>query len=82
MQNRMNRLSAIFGATAMAAASLTGAPAAAQTGSGTGDPAEPAYCYSTEGKYWYPCCHRWDPCTQIWVDSPLPPQEPPKSPDE
>lgn len=83
MRNGRKRMRGTFAGLALALASLTAAPAAAQSGSGTGDPSEPTYCYSEEGKTWYPCCNRWDACgTQYWVDAPPPPKEPSVRPEE
>jgi hypothetical protein len=84
MRHGIRKASATFGAVALAAASLAAAPAAAQAGSGTEDPADPNYCYSIK-KYPYLCCNRYDVCTQIFLDSPIPPEgpaEPTESPEQ
>ncbi len=67
----------------LAAAALAAAPAQAQTGSGTGGSDDPYTCNFRED--YYSCCPRWEPCTQFWIDAPLPPAEPAKpseSPEE
>lgn len=82
MQNRRRSSSTLFAAI-LAAASLGATAAPAQTSGGSGDPANPpTYCYSAEGNYWYVCCNRSDPCTQIFVDASLPPVKPADLPDE
>jgi hypothetical protein len=78
MPNTKRRVFAVLAATAMASASLAGAPASAQTT----DPSEPPSCYWTDGKNWYSCCNIWDACTPIWYDAPDPPEEPSESPEK
>jgi hypothetical protein len=77
------KASAAFSGITLALASLAAAPAYAQTGSGTGEDDSPYTCNFRED--YYSCCPRYDPCTQIWIDAPLRPEEPSKpseSPDE
>jgi hypothetical protein len=69
------------------AASLGATPAAAQTGSGTGNPDDPVYCTQTLQGILY-CCRLYDPCQQIWYDGarddrrPEEPLKPSESPEE
>lgn len=79
MLNGRQRVSATFAGMALALASLAAAPAAAQTGVGTGDDESPYICNFKED--YYSCCPRYEPCTQIWVDAPLRPEEPSKPPE-
>jgi hypothetical protein len=82
MRNVRRTVSAGFAAIAIAA-SLGAAPAPAQTGSGTGEGDNPVTCNLREN--YYSCCPRYGPCTQIYVDAPLRPEEPsrpPESPEE
>ena len=79
MLNGRKKVSATFAAIAMAAASLAAAPAPAQTGSGAGEDDNPVTCSFREN--YYSCCPRYGPCTQIYIDAPLRPEEPSKPPE-
>jgi hypothetical protein len=80
MSNGRKKVRGTFAASILLAASLAAAPAAAQTGSGTGESDDPYTCNFKED--YYSCCPRYDPCTQIFIgDAPVRPEEPLKPSD-
>ena len=77
MPNGRKRIFATFASSALLAASAFAAtPAFAQTGSGSGEDESTTTCNIRED--YYSCCPTWNPCTQFYIDAPLPPAEPVK----
>ena len=78
MSNGRKRMIGAFSAAVLAAAGApVAAPGAAQTGAESGEESPPVCSIRTD---YYSCCRPYDPCTQIFIDAPLPPEEPVEPP--
>ena len=75
MSNGRKRMTGAFAAALLIAAGAPiAAPVSAQTGAESEEDFGPYGC--SIRKDYYSCCRPYDPCTQIFIDAPLPPPEP------